>query len=174
MKTFYNILAFELKDFPEYFAGNDGKIYSGKSGEMLCLKGGLDNYGYYQVGLQKNGKRYMKLVHRLIAQMFIPNPKGFSCVDHKNGDKTDNRIENLRWVSHRDNSRNQQVIAKNNTTGAQGVHFRKDRNIWIAHWCDNDGKLRIKSFSLKKHGDNAKTLAIAYRKQMVNKYYDRP
>ena len=172
MKTFYNILAFELKDFPEYFAGNDGKIYSGKSGEMRCLKGRLGNQGYYQVGLCKNGKRYHKKVHRLIAKMFIPKSKGFSCVDHKNCDKTDNRIENLRWVSHRDNSRNQQIIAKNNTSGAQGVFFHKGN--WVAQWYDNDGKRPMKCFSLKKHGDNAKTLAIAYRKEMVEKYYNRP
>jgi len=42
-------------------------------------------------------------IHRLIAINFIPNPENLPCIDHINRVKTDNRIENLRWVTHRDN-----------------------------------------------------------------------
>ena len=51
-----------------------------------------------------NGKTYSK--HRLIATQFIDNPNNFTDVDHINHDRTDNRIENLRWVSHSDNNFN--------------------------------------------------------------------
>ena len=51
-----------------------------------------------------DGKNYLK--HRLIADQFLPNPNNLPEVDHINHDRTDNHIENLRWVSHTDNIKN--------------------------------------------------------------------
>lgn len=58
--------------------------------------------GYYRVCL--NGKFYR--LHRVIATAFIPNPEGKPCIDHINAIRTDNRIENLRWVTHKENMNN--------------------------------------------------------------------
>jgi len=69
------------------------------------LKNLLNKTGYYQVGLHINGsKKKMFLVHRLIANAFIPNPENKPCVNHINGKKTDNRIENLEWCTHSENT----------------------------------------------------------------------
>ena len=117
------------------------------------------------------GKAYTKRVHRLIAKMFIPNPYNLPNIDHINHNKTDNRLENLRWVSQRDNNRNMSMSIKN-TSGIQGVTFDK-RDNWRAQWCDNQGKVEGKYFAIKKYGDNAKQLAIDYRKKMVDLLYNR-
>ena len=68
------------------------------------VKPGLNNCGYLLVRL--SGIRIPQCVHRLVAEAFIPNPLGLRDVDHINGNKQDNRIENLRWVSHKENCNN--------------------------------------------------------------------
>src|SRR5690606_26581156 len=72
------------------------------NGEVI-LKGGLTRSGYLTIVLCKNKKRYNKLIHRIIAETFL----GLSekQVNHKNGIKTDNRLENLEWVTRSQNSR---------------------------------------------------------------------
>ena len=162
----------ELEDFPCYFVGVDG-IYSEKSGYMKKLKGGINSHGYYVVCLSKDGKAYKKKVHRLITKTFIPNPHNLPNIDHINRIKTDNRIKNLRWVTNKDNGRNSGMNT-NNTSGNQGVCFHKTKKLWLACWTNDEGKQKQRSFSIKKHGDNAKQLAIDFRKKMVDETYNRP
>ncbi len=65
----------------------------------------LSHRGYYIVQLTKNGKQYTRSIHRLMAEAFIPNPDNLPVVDHINDIKTDNRIDNLQWLSHSDNQK---------------------------------------------------------------------
>lgn len=62
--------------------------------------------GYIRFGLRdENHKKVMMSVHRLVAMAFIPNPNNYQTVNHINGIKTDNRVENLEWCSIQDNIR---------------------------------------------------------------------
>ena len=166
------VLFYQIEGYPRYFIGDDLKIYSNTSGELKCMKFGFDRR-YYNVSLCKEGcKRKTFHIHRLIAHAFIPNPNNLPYIDHINGDKTDNSLQNLRWVTTIDNARNNR-IAKNNKSGVQGVFFDNTNNQWTAKWCINNGKHRCKRFSIKKYGDQAKQLAITYREMKVNELYNR-
>lgn len=61
--------------------------------------------GYLLVGLYKEGDEKKALAHRIVAETFIPNPENKPCVNHINGIKTDNRIENLEWCSYSENQK---------------------------------------------------------------------
>ena len=75
-------------------------FYSKKKAKILsqCIV-----QGYCTVGLSKSGKRKHSLVHRLVLQAFTRNKKNRNQVNHINGDKTDNRLENLEWCNASEN-----------------------------------------------------------------------
>lgn len=75
--------------------------YGPRSGRMLAI--GYTGSGYSKVTMSIDGKVTHPMVHRLVAMAFIPNPDGLPQVNHRNGVKTDNRVENLEWVTRSDN-----------------------------------------------------------------------
>lgn len=67
-------------------------------------KTGTNNgLGYLQVKFTINGKTCRKYIHRMVAEAFIPNPNNFTDVNHKDGNKQNNCVDNLEWVSHSQN-----------------------------------------------------------------------
>lgn len=82
-----------------YQVSNLGRVKSLKFNKEKILKLLLDSKGYYKVNLYKNNKIKTYLMHRLIASAFISNPNNLPQVNHKDEDKTNNKVENLEWCT---------------------------------------------------------------------------
>ena len=80
------------------------KLKGQKTIPKKILKSAISSPGYYAVKLTKNGKNKLIRIHRLLALHFISNPQNKPEINHKNGIKTDNRIENLEWVTRSENN----------------------------------------------------------------------
>ena len=90
----------EIHDFPNYEISSEGDVRNKKFNRMLAFSLSCKNFTTYRrVTLFKNGRRYYKQVHRLVAESFIPNPQNLPQVDHIDADGENNSVSNLQWVT---------------------------------------------------------------------------
>lgn len=95
----------------KYLVSDRGEVFSVATGCFLKPTIGKEGYYQYNIGIsRKDSKRVF--AHRLVACAFIPNPKGKPQVDHINGNRSDNRVENLRWATAKENVNNPITIPK--------------------------------------------------------------
>ena len=94
-----------------YYINREGVIYrasyvtnDGKYIKSKIVTQSLGKNGYYYVNLRHDGKTKLAYVHRIIAETYVDNPENKEQVNHINGDKKDNRIENLEWVTPKENT----------------------------------------------------------------------
>jgi len=151
----------KIEGYTDYLIFPDGKIYSNKTHKFLSTNS--DNNGYLRISFKHNKKINTYRIHRLVALHYLPNPNNLPCVDHINGNKIDNRIKNLRWVSNQDNSRNITICRSN--TGYQGITKNKRGYYTVGVYING-----------KRVGNSFKDIkdALTWRKEMVDKYYNRP
>jgi hypothetical protein len=102
----------EIRDFPSYYASEDGKIYSGRFNKFKELKPFADRGGYLRVGLWRaDGKRIKMAVARLILETFAgPPPSPCMQVRHLNDKRDDNRSNNLAWGTPTLNAREKKEL----------------------------------------------------------------
>lgn len=107
----------------DYQVSNSGSVKSLKCGKERILKPHLNSKNYYQVALLLKRNIKMMLISRLVALAFIPNPENKRTVNHINGIKTDNRVENLEWATQSENRLHAYKI------GLQKVGHGKDNHL---------------------------------------------
>lgn len=99
----------DIKGFENYQISSIGRVKSKPKHYMpeKILTGTIDKNGYIFVGLRKDNKPYVRAVHRLVLENFKPiDNMNILQVDHINRDRQDNRLINLRWATHKENSQN--------------------------------------------------------------------
>ena len=116
----------EICGFENYLIYDDGRVFSKKRG--IFLKVSKNNRGYYYVQLSNKIQKLYR-VNRLVALYYIPNPENLPQVDHIDGNKLNNRVENLRWCSSSDNLKNTGP-RKQNTSGFKNICWNKEKNKW--------------------------------------------
>ena len=99
-----------------YECSSLGRVKSLKFGKERILKPDKIKNGYLRVILCKDEKKKKYTVHRLVANAFIPNPNNLETVNHINEIKTDNRVSNLEWMTHKGNKRYSSAVAVNQFT----------------------------------------------------------
>lgn len=156
-----------------YEVSNKGRIKSLKrtvknsgsySGKRIyhekILKQNINRLGYHVVTLSKHSKRKFFIVHRIVANAFIDNPKKLPEVNHKDLNKSNNNVQNLEWCTRSENVNH--FYNKTNTSSKhKGVYYQKDRKKWGAY-VDYQGK-RI---SLGRF--NTESEAHKYRTNFIN------
>lgn len=92
----------DVEGWEDYTIDTNGNVFSKRKNKYL--KQIINKYGYCKVTLQKNKYRKIYSVHRLVAENFIDNPNNYPVVNHIDSNKKNNNIENLEWVTYKQNS----------------------------------------------------------------------
>lgn len=135
----------------------------------------LNTDGYQQCKLSKDGKYKTVSIHQVVAQTFIPNPNNLKDVNHKNFNRTDNRVDNLEWLSHGDNVRysikHGRHVCTTDLNGANNPNYKSTtlKKFYMEH---PDEALRILS---RPRGQNGRAKRIKTRATGLNSdeiYFD--
>lgn len=154
----------QIENYPRYLINTEGIIYDSKyNNRKICTW--IDNTGYLQCNLyDENGKVY-KRVHRLVAETFIPNPYNLPQVNHIDGNKLNNNVNNLEWVT---NSENVQHGYDNNL-----YHFN-GKNSYPVSLYDKEGNFITTYKSIRCLCDcmglNRKTVSAILNNKKTNNY----
>ena len=119
------------KDIPNfnglYQVSNNGNIKRAK--DEYIFKKNKNSRGYRIITLTKDKKEYSLSVHRLVAEAFIPNPNNLPQINHKDGNKLNNKIENLEWCTQSENMKHAYKNKLEIKSGKKVVQFDLDMKI---------------------------------------------
>ena len=137
-----NSIWLQYKDYTGYRVSPEGNVLSiGGRYKIKVLKNMITPQGYYRVSLCKEKKVKNFFIHRLVAETYINNPNPSYCVNHKDGNKLNNNISNLEWVSRAENERHSRyVLGKRKPIGANKKKLSKKDVVEILDLYHNEGQ----------------------------------
>lgn len=125
-----------VRSTDRYYKQNNGKgfesehIYKGK-----ILKQMITKFGYRRIGLSQNGELKYHTIHKLVATEFLPNPNNFPCINHIDGNKANNNINNLEWCTYSHNNKHAREMGLNK--GHKGMTYKKRCKLAIEYIKNN-------------------------------------
>lgn len=116
-----------IDNFPNYQISNFGRVMSlAKKDKPLIMAPHIGGGGYYSVNLHRKveGKKVIerKYIHRLVAEAFIPNPLNRTEINHIDGDKTNNHITNIEWITHSENMKHSYKLGLHSRCDIMGIN----------------------------------------------------
>jgi hypothetical protein len=158
-----------LEKFDNYEMNQEGVLINVKTKRIL--KGSLTK-GYARFELNQDGLKKMVFKHRVLAELFVFNPDNLPCVDHIDRNSLNNSIENLRWCSYEENSRNRS-ISKNNSSGEMNIQkcFKHGHPRWLVEFGKHStGNLHQKRFPRDPDSDEIPEEVKLYRDEYSKKW----
>ena len=160
----------QVRDYEGLYEIHVDGTPDGQPGIWSCkrnryLTPALHDKGYHKVTLSKNGRARHFSIHRLVATHFLNPPQNpdFNQVDHINRDKTDNRIQNLRWVSDQ--------LNKLNKPNIKGYYWDREKKKWRAKIEVNGKQIHLGCFKEEQEAADAYVAALDEHFPGCSQYY---
>lgn len=164
-----------IEEYSKYQVSSVGHVKNIKKDVRLTPQ--LDKNGYHYVNLYGDDKKQHRcMIHRLVCDKFIPNPDELPIVNHKNGQRSDNRLENLEWVSHTDNNVDAYERGRKATKKIV-IQLDSDRNIVKMHNSlkEANSAMKVSSHNNKIHfAISLGTLAHGFYWKFEEENYTKP
>jgi len=147
--------------FEHYSVSNLGQIRNDTT--EIIMKGSKTPSGFLSVSLyDDNKKKSNHFIHRLVSTNFIEKPDYKTFIDHINKDKTDNRVENLRWLSKVERS----------VYNHEGVYFNKTSKKWVVKLKHIDGDIHVGTFNSEEEAYQQQHIAAYKHFKMFSEYFE--
>lgn len=157
----------EIKGFPNYEVSTQGIVRNKVTGRIV--KPSKTRNGYLKVNLYVNGKSSSKLLHRLVAETFIPNTWDKPTVDHIDGDKENNYVENLRWATQYEQCYNREMSV---SCCFYAIHLRTHKKTLYTSQRECAKELNINQASISLCLSGKKTSAKGYTFRKVDEGHE--
>lgn len=127
----FSVMRTRIEEYENYYIYENGDVLNSNTNKIL--EGSISENGYKYYRLSKNGKKKMFYAHRLVAEHFLDNPDGLPVVNHKDGNKLNNNINNLEWVSYNQNAEHFHKNIKKNKSNRKTKKYEGDLpgEIWV-------------------------------------------
>ena len=135
-----------------YQVSNVGRVRNSRTGRIL--KPALSKTGYLTVRISKNSEAKTHNIHQLVAREFLRNPFDLKCIDHIDGNRSNNNLDNLRFCSYSQNGGNRKK-QENTSSDFKGVCWQKKGNTWGAYIKINGSQKHLGFFNDEREAARA-------------------